>query len=333
MTPLGPRTELRKDPTSGRWVLVQSRPNQPKKDGSECPFCPGHEAETPPEITAYRSDGQPPNSSEWLVRVIPERAPLLQVEGDIQREGLGIFDKVSGRGASEIVIETPDHGASWDGLPVGDIERVLWMYRERIDDLYRDPQIRAVLVSRRERTPAARITHPFSRIIGAPIIFDNLRQELATARQYFTYKQRCLYCDIGHQERREGLRLVTETPHFLVYTPYAARRPFETWVVPAVHRHRFERASTPEMADLARVLQETVRRLHAVQPDVPLELTLHTAPNEAMRLRNDEWRTLAEDYHWHIEITPDGSAREAVGGFAVNPVPPEAAGKQLRDAI
>jgi len=331
MTPLSSRTELRKDPTSGRWVLVQNRPNQPR-GGSECPFCPGHETETPQEITAYRSDSQPPNSSEWLVRVIPERAPLLQVEGDIQREGLGIFDKVSGRGASEIVIETPDHGASWDGLPVGDIERVLWMYRERIVDLYRDPQIRAVLVYRRERSPAAHITHPFSRIIGAPIIFDDLRQELATARQYFTYKQRCLYCDISHQERRDGPRVVTETPHFLVYTPYAARRPFETWVIPATHRHRFERASTSEMADLARVVRETFRRLHTVQPGMPLDLTLHTAPNDSMRLRDDEWRTLAEDYHWHIEITPDGSAREAVGGFAVNPIPPEAAARLLRES-
>jgi UDPglucose--hexose-1-phosphate uridylyltransferase len=265
--------------------------------------------------------------------VIPERAPLLQVEGDIQREGLGIFDKVSGRGASEIVIETPEHGASWDGLPVGDVERVLWMYRERIVDLYRDPQIRAVLVLRRERMPAARITHPFSRILGAPIIFDDLRQELATARQYFTYKQRCLYCDISHQERREGLRLVAETPHFLVYTPYAARRPFETWILPLKHHHRFEAISALAMSDLARVLQGTVQRLHAVQPGVPLEMAIHTAPNPAMRLRDDEWRTLGEDYHWHIEISPAGSAREAVGGFAVNPVSPELAAKRLRDAI
>jgi UDPglucose--hexose-1-phosphate uridylyltransferase len=257
---------------------------------------------------------------------------MLQVEGDIQREGLGIFDKVSGRGASEIVIETPDHGASWDSSPVGDIERVLWMYRERIVDLYRDPQIRAVLVLRQERTPVARITHPFSRILGAPIIFDDLRQELATTRQYFTYKQRCLYCDISHQERRDGLRLVAETPHCLVYTPYAARRPFETWIIPLMHHHRFEAISAPVMPDLARVLQATFRRLHAVQPGVSLELTIHTAPNPGMRLRDDEWQTLAEDYHWHIEITPAGSAREAVGGFAVNPVPPEAAASRLRDA-
>jgi len=332
MTGNGSRTELRKDPTSGRWVLVQNRASRPS-DGTRCPFCPGHEAETPPEIAAYRSDGQPPNSADWLVRVIPERAPLLQIEGDIQREGLGMFDKVSGRGASEIVIETPDHGASWDALAVGDIERVLWMYRERIVDLYRDPQIRAVLVSRREPTPAARISHPFSRIIGAPIIFDDLRQELATAHQYFAYKQRCLYCDISRQERRDGQRVVTETPHFLVYTPYASRRSFETWVVPLTHLHRFEGSSAPGMADLAQVLQDIVRRLHAARPGVPLELCIHTGPNRGMRLRDDEWRTLADDYHWHIEIAPDGSAREAVGGFAVNPVPPEAAARRLREAI
>ncbi len=330
MTRNGFHTELRKDPTSGRWVLVQNRTLRPS-NGSQCPFCPGHEAETPPEIAAYRSDGQPPNSSEWLVRVIPERAPLLQVEGDIQREGLGIFDKVSGRGASEIVVETPDHGVSWDTLPVGDLERVLWMYRERIVDLYRDPQIRAVLVSRREPTPAARITHSFSRIIGVPIIFDDLRQELATARQYFAYKQRCLYCDISYQERREGLRVVTETPHFLVYTPYASRRPFETWVVPSTHRHRFEASPGPDLADLARVLQQTIRRLHTAQPGMPLELTLNTAPNEGMRIRDDEWRTLSEDYHWHIEIVPCKDTPETLGGLALNPVPPETAAKHLRN--
>jgi galactose-1-phosphate uridylyltransferase len=87
------------------------------------------------------------------------------------------------------------------------------------------------------------------------------------------------------------------------------------------------------MADLARTLQGTFRRLHAALPDVPLELALHTAPNEAMRLRDDEWRTLREDYHWHIEIVPDNPVREAVGGFAVNRVPPEVAARQLRDAL
>lgn len=326
------RTEFRKDPTSGRWVLVVN--GRPRSSGSgACPFCPGREAETPAEIAAYRSNGEPPNSSDWLVRVIPERAPLLQIEGDIHRVGLGIFDTVTARGASEIVIECPDHNASWDLLPAYDLERVLWMYRERMEDLYRDPQIRAVLVLRRECRSTARITHPYSRIIGAPIIFDDLRQELATARHYFAYKQRCIYCDIVRQERGDGLRIVEETPHFTVYSPYSSHRPFETWVVPTAHNHRFEAISPAEMTDLARTLRATFQRLHLVQPGVPLEFTLHTAPNQGMRVRDDEWRTLADDYHWHIEIVPEGSDGGTIGGFAVNPVPPEAASKQLREAI
>ncbi len=327
-----PRTELRKDPTSGRWVLVRNSP-LPLSGDAACPFCPGHEEHTPPEITAYRTNGQPANSSQWQVRVIPERAPLLQIEGDIQREGLGMFDKVSSRGASEIVVERPDHKAPWEDLPTEDVERVLWMYRDRVEDLYRDPQIRSVIICRRERTPAERITHPFSRIIGAPIVFDDLRNELVTARQYFAYKQRCLYCDIVRQERRDGTRVVEETRHFSVYSPYGSRRPFETWVVPTLHRHRFETTSPLEAADFARTLQKTFRRLHTVQSGIPLEITLHTAPNETMRLRDDEWRTLPDDYHWHIEIAPSGPTRNTVGGFAVNPVPPEAAAKQLRDVI
>jgi UDPglucose--hexose-1-phosphate uridylyltransferase len=332
MTATAAPTELRKDPASGQWVLVRTGAIRTPTDGV-CPFCPGREADTPAEVAAYRSNGQPPNSSDWLVRVIPERAPLLQIEGDICREGLGIFDKVSGRGASEIVIEHPDHAASWDVLSASEIERVLWMYRERMEDLYRDPQIRALLIIRRERTPETRITHPFSRIIGAPIVFDDIRRELATARHYYGYKQRCVYCDVVRQESRDGIRVIEQTTHFTVYAPYASRRPFETCVVPKTHRHRFEQVSSQEMADLARTLQGTSQRLHAALPDVPLELALHTAPNEAMRLRDDEWRTLAEDYHWHIEIVPDSPVKEAVGGFAVNRVPPEVAAKHLRDAL
>lgn len=298
-----------------------------------CRLCPGHEAQTPPEIVAYRTNGQAPNSSDWLVRVIPDIAPLLQIEGDVLREGVGIFDKVSARGASEMVIENPDHNASWDTLQGIDVERVLRMYRERVEDLYRDGRIRAVLIVRHEAAPGAHISHPFSRILGAPVLFDDLRRELATAAQYFAYKQRCLYCDILQQESREGVRMIEETSRFLVYTPYGSRRPFETWVVPRTHCHRFERISPPEMAALARCLQEMFRRLHAVQPGVPLELTLHTAPNEAGRLKDAEWGTLPERYHWHIEIAPGGPDRETVGGFAVNATPPEAAARQLRDAL
>jgi UDPglucose--hexose-1-phosphate uridylyltransferase len=325
------RTELRKDPATSRWVLVQNaapagRINAP------CPYCPGHEASTPNEIAAYRTNGQPPNSSDWLLRVIPERAPLFQIEGDIQREGLGMFDRVSGRGASEILIEHPHHQACWDTLPVADLERILWMYRQRVEDLYRDRQIRSVLIYRYDPRPDSAIQHPVSRILGAPIVFDDIREELKAARDHYVRKQRCLFCDMLQQEGRQGERLIERTPSFLAYAPYGSRRAYETWLVPLKHRHRFEDTSPTEMTDLARSLQITMRRLHAVQPGVPVALALHTAPNAAMRLRDDEWRSLADDYHWHIEMAPVSPTVQGIGGFQVNPVAPETAARALRSA-
>jgi len=324
-------TELRKDPATNRWVLVQKEASLEGGNGL-CPFCPGRESASPSEIAAYRSNGQPANSAEWLVRVIPERAPLFQIEGDIQREGLGIFDRVSSRGASEILIEHPDHQATWDALPLSELERILWMYRQRIEDLYRDRQIRCVLIYRRDRGSDSHIRHPFSRILGAPIVFDDIREELKAARDHFSRKQRCLYCDILHQEICDAARVVDRTSSFVVYNPLGSRRPYETWIVPAVHRHRFEEVSPPEMAALATTLQTTMRRLHCIQPE-PLEMVLHTSPNAAMRLRNDEWRSLAEDYHWHIELAPIAGAAEGIGGFRVNPVAPELAARRLRSAL
>ena len=331
MTPPTEQTELRRDPVSTRWVLMRNNRLSSNGKGT-CPFCPGAESDTPPEIAAYRDGNLNGNGPGWLVRVIPERAPLLQIEGSIRREGAGMFDRVSGRGASEIIIEHPDHRISWDTIPLQDLERVLWMYRDRIIDLYRDPQIRAVLILRRERTPAHRVTHPFSRVVGTPIIFDDLRYELSSARQHFQYKNRCLFCDIVHQERQDGLRVVEETKHFLVYAPFGSPRPYETWIVPLKHWHRFQDVSTDQAADLARTLQQTFRRFHAMQPTVPLELTLHTSPNEAMRVRDDDWQTLADDFHWHLELAPNGQTRERLGGFAVNTVRPEAAAQAIREA-
>ena len=249
----GERTELRKDPVTNRWVLVQREAFLEHGNGL-CPFCPGREAVTPAEIAAYRTKGQPGNSSEWLVRVIPECAPLLQIEGDIQREGFGIFDRVSGRGASEILIEHPDHQASWDTMSGAELERILWMFRQRVEDLYRDRQIRSVLIYRRDRSADSHVRHPFSRILGAPLVFDDIREELKAARDHYARKQRCLYCDILHQENRDAERVVKRTNCFVVYAPYGSRRPYETWIVPVTHRHRFEEAPPPETASPPRVL-------------------------------------------------------------------------------
>ena len=103
-----PMPELRKDPIVGRWVIIATdrakRPVAPKNDplagGSQsCPFCEGHETNTPNEILAYRDRSTSRNEKGWRVRVVPNKFPALQIEGDLNKRGDGIYDRMNGIGA------------------------------------------------------------------------------------------------------------------------------------------------------------------------------------------------------------------------------------------
>lgn len=328
-------SELRKDPTTGKWVLIRSpRPEATNGDEGDaaCPFCPGNEHLTPPPIAVDGPGGGRPGQPGWQVRVIPERDPYFRVEEELVREGVGMFDRVSSRGASEIVVEDPRHAVSLAEADEDQVARVLWMYRSRIEDLKRDLKIRNVVVTRRHGKPGARIRHPYSRILAGPIIFDELRTELAQAREYFAYKRRCVYCDTIREEMAAGDRLVLETPHFVALVPYAARVPFDLRVLPRRHACVYEEIGAEEVADLARLLKSLLGALAKALGDPSYEMVLHTAPNLGAKLLADEWNTVARDYHWHLEVSPRPELRTAVGGIAVNEVPPEVAAEVLREA-
>ena len=211
-------SDLRKDPTRGRWVLVRPTTSGPPPTG-ECPFCPGNESLTRPEISAYRKDGSPPDTPGWSVRVIPEIDPYFGVEHELVREGIGLYDRVSPRGATELIVESPGHGDTPATMREEQWEQVLWMYRERLRDLKRDRHIRDILVTRRHRSPGSRITHPYSRLTAIPIIFDDVRRKLRQCRDYYQYKRRCIYCDIIRQDLADGDRVIHATEHFAVLAP------------------------------------------------------------------------------------------------------------------
>jgi UDPglucose--hexose-1-phosphate uridylyltransferase len=244
-----------------------------------------------------------------------------------------MYDRISPRGATELIVESPRHEDTPATMPDSQWEQVLWMYAERIRDLKRDLAIRDILITRRHKKAGARITHPYSRLIAIPIIFDEVRRKLTEAREYYQYKRRCVYCDILRQETAEGARVVTETAHFVVLVPYAPRAPHETWILPRAHGSSYEEALTPEVVvDLAGVLGAHWRTLARGLGDPPFEMTLYSAPNRASKVLPGEWATLAEDYHWHIEVIPQPDKLVRVGGIYVNESPPESAASQLRDS-
>jgi UDPglucose--hexose-1-phosphate uridylyltransferase len=327
------RGELRKDPATGKWVLVRPRARISDPSAPDvCPFCPGNEHLTPPEIAAYRPPAGSSNGAGWEVRVFPERDPYFVIEEDLVREGIGMFDRVSTRGASEIVVESPDHEMTLDKADGAQIERVLWMYRDRVKDLKRDLKIRNVIVTRRHGKPGSRIRHPYSRILAAPIVFDDLRTELTQAREYYAYKRRCVFCDTIREEVATGDRLIQLTPHFASFVPYAARVPFELRILPRRHASAFEDVVPEEVADLARLLRGLSGLLAKGIGDPSWEITLHTAPNLAVKIVQGEWDTIQRDYHWHLEILVYPERATRVAGIAVTDMLPEEAARVLREA-
>jgi UDPglucose--hexose-1-phosphate uridylyltransferase len=328
--------ELRKDPVVGRWVIIaterERRPSDFKADpvqlrSTSCVFCPGNEERTPPEVLALRPPDRSRDSPGWSLRVVPNKFPALRIEGDVEPSAEGLFDRMNGVGAHEVVVETGDHTGTLATLPVDAVVDVLWAYRERVTDLKKDPRFEYVLVFKNHGEAAgASLEHPHSQLIATPIIPIMVSEELEGAAQYYRMKERCVWCDILHQERRRGTRVVLERDGFVVVAPFAPRFPFETWILPARHHSRFEESGVEDLRGLALALGSFLRRMNHLLKDPPFNFMLHTAP-----LREP----LLDHFHWHLEIIPKltrVAGFEWGSGFFINPVPPEDATTALRNA-
>ena len=340
-------SELRHDPLSKRWVIIASErsrrpsdfqlPADPPSDARFCPFCPGHEEKTPPEIRALRPDGSAPNTPGWEARVIPNKYPALSIEGEPERRGLGLYDRMRGIGAHEVVIETPEHAVTFSAMDRGHLENVLLLHQERLRDLYRDARMKYVLVFKNHGAAAgATLDHPHTQIIGTPVTPRAIAVELESARQHFHLKERCIFCDLLAQELDSRERLVSLNEHYAVIAPYASRFPFEMTILPRRHGHSFSDEPRSSLTALATTLKDLMKRLESVLRDPPYNFVLHTAPNtETVVRRANYWNTLPQDWHWHIELLPRltrVAGFEWGSGFYINPTAPEEAAQFLRDA-
>ena len=173
--------QLRKDPVTGRWVIISTnrarrpsdftRTSTTSPSKGPCPFCIGHEAETPPEILSYRENGN--GNGHWTLSVVPNKFPALRVEGMLDRAGEGLYDQMSGIGAHEVIIESPDHKVSLAELPEKSVEDLFWAFRDRILDLKRDTRLRYVLLFKNHGEAAgASVEHTHSQLIALPVVPD-----------------------------------------------------------------------------------------------------------------------------------------------------------------
>jgi UDPglucose--hexose-1-phosphate uridylyltransferase len=328
--------ELRKDPIIDRWVIISTERGKrpvffveeppPSKIGM-CPLCRGNENMTPPEVYALRAATASPNSPDWALRVVPNKFPALRIEGALNKEGIGLYDRVNGIGAHEVIIETPVHGETLANMGVPAIQNVLSAYKERVVDLARDTRFKYVMVFKNHGSIAgASLDHSHSQLIALPIVPKRVLEEISGGLNYFKYKDRCIFCDIIAQEREDDVRVVFENSECIVVSPYASRFPFETWILPKKHEPYFVAHGQDEnYFSLAESLSVVLRKYGKVLNSPPYNYMIHTAP-----FGNGE----IPHYHWHLEIIPRLTRMagfEWGTGFYINPTPPEEATEYLRD--
>lgn len=333
--------ELRRGPIRGRWVIIApergKRPSdfRVSEEGraaspDNCPFCPGNEHLTPPEIYRVKSP-----TGGWLVRVVPNKFPALGDYPELGRAGLGAFDRMNGVGAHEVVIETPDHDLGLADLPSEQVKLVVDTYVARLRELGADPRVRYVQLFKNHGARAgASLAHSHAQIVAIPVVPSEVEIRLQATWEHYERAERCLFCDILQQELGVGERVVEESEGYVVIAPYDSRFPFELLIMPRYHAHDFTAMDEKGRLGLADILRRTLRRLKALLGDVPYNFVLQNAPTRAPVGKPWWGEGLEYHYHWHLEIIPrltQMAGFEWGTGFYINPMPPEEAARHLRE--
>ncbi|MDF1524835.1 MAG: DUF4931 domain-containing protein [bacterium] len=333
-------SEFRFDPVKRTWVILSAerghRPShyqsssQAVPEPENCPFCPGNEAMTPPEVFSHRSPDTVPDSPGWQVRVVPNKFPALEIQLPWEPYTEGIHSQIPGFGLYEVVIETPVKNRQMVDMDDGEIMEILAVFRERMRIHFKDGRFKTVILFKNHGKDAgASLAHSHTQLIALPVIPNNVDSQLESFEKHLALTGRCLMCDILEREGKDQARVVEETGGYLVLAPFAASSPFQLNIVPEDHGHDFSTSSDDSLGNLAPVLGGTLRRLRSVLGEHPWNMVLHNAPMAV------EGKTDVTAYHWFLEITPRltiVAGFEMGSGFSINTVAPEECAELLREA-
>lgn len=329
---------FRKDPLSDRWVVCaegrDERPNEYRENGSRwvesrCPFCAGHEEDTPAQITAYgpAAAAVVGRDHEWLVRVVPNKYPAFHPEGDATIVQESLYAGTRPVGAQEVIVESPRHVASLTELSDEEVTLVLRAYRDRMLAWRDGGQYRYVLVFKNVGPRGgASLEHSHSQLIAVPRVPGEVAREVAAAKAFYQQNQACFFCRVIADEQVHRQRWVAATRHFVALCPYASRMPYEMWILPRAHAAHFETQPDDALAELALFLRVLLQKLESLHEQVAYNYFIHTIPFDT---------SSPDHYHWHMEVFPrltTTAGFEWGTGCYINPVPPEQAAAILRSS-
>jgi UDPglucose--hexose-1-phosphate uridylyltransferase len=328
--------EIRQNPATREWVIIATERAKRPEDfvdaketreaippfDSDCPFCPGSEDKTPPEIAVSRTNG------EWSLRVVPNKFPALVPVGEDEREEhANFFRCMHGLGQHEVIIETPRHDISLGHVEDDKALEIVTAYRDRYRALVADKRFKLVKIFRNQgRSAGTSLIHPHSQIVATPVVPLHIRHRLEEATRYFDNHGQCVFCHMIEMELKELKRVVMEDDAFIVIAPFAARVPFETWILPRAHNATFGEVDNAGLAGFARILNRFLERFNRALNNPAYNMMIRTAPS------GEEGE---EYYHWHAHIFPrltTPAGFELGTGVYINTSLPEATAEFLRRA-
>jgi UDPglucose--hexose-1-phosphate uridylyltransferase len=327
--------ELRQNFFTKEWVIIATerarrpeelathRPAQTVPSFVEsCPFCPGNESKTPPEVMRH-----PRNTSEpWAVRVIPNKFAALSSTVQPTRSPQHLRRRIEGFGFHEVIIDSPDHSCAMAMLPEAQVANVLRVYKERYNLLSMDRRVNHVTIFKNHGVDAgASLQHPHSQLIATPVIPSQVRHRLHEALRHYDDAGECMFCYMVEQEMEDQTRIVKKSDHFVAMEVFASATPFATHIFPLRHMASFGDISTAEIADLAHVLRSLLAKLYVGLENPDLNFTVRSGPSDYASARH---------FHWYISVIPRltrTAGFELGSGMFINTVLPEAAAEFLRN--
>ena len=346
-------SEYRQDPLTGCWVVIaEERVNRPFQfdlgtnvNGetiSLCPFCPGNEKETPPEIMAIRPSGSNKDDSRWLARVVPNKYPAVRQDLPWNPDRFPYPDEIPDRfdtmypgyGQHEVLIESPRHILSIAGFDDHEILNTFELYRQRLLSLAEEQRWAHVLIFKNVGSDAgASLPHTHSQLMALPFVPPPIFKEMQHAEEFFQKHDSCYWCEMIHREREFAKRVVTESDHFVMLCPFVSRFPMEIAIYPKDHYSHFETITEEMNRELAfftrKAVQILERSLVWFCSPLSYNLILKSAPLKTGQVDLNR-------YHFYLSLFP--SLAKAAGfewgtGLHINPISPETAAAKLRDYV
>jgi UDPglucose--hexose-1-phosphate uridylyltransferase len=325
--------ELRQNFMTKEWVVIATerakRPDQmmvhreakPAVTFSpNCPFCPGHENLTPPEILRL------PDGKGWKARVVPNKFAALSPEGKTDRTIRRSLRSMGGFGVHDVIVETTDHSLAMALMPDAHVADIIRIYKSRHDELSLDPRIAQVTIFKNHGADAGTsLEHPHSQMIATPVISHQVRERFHEALRHYDDFGCCIFCQMIEEELQDKDRVVLESEHFVAIELFASPSPFFTHIYPRRHMASFGDISSKEIVDLGRVLRTVLAKLYFGLENPDFNFTIRTAPTELAGVRY---------FHWYVSVIPRltrTAGFELGSGMFINTVIPEHAAEFLRN--